>query len=52
MYAIWFIFQIHAIEDGVLNLSESQKSFFPISKDITLSTWDRVNFEDISVSLF
>nr|CDS27454.2 THO complex subunit 5 protein [Hymenolepis microstoma] len=39
--------EIQAIESGVLNLSESQKPFFPISKDIGLSTWDRVTFEDI-----
>ncbi|CDI98631.1 THO complex subunit 5 protein [Echinococcus multilocularis] len=40
--------EIHAIESGVLNLSENQKPFFPISKDICLSTWDRVTFKDIS----
>lgn len=48
----FIIFQIHAIENGVLNLSENQKPFFPISKDICLSTWDRVTFKDISVSGF
>ncbi|KAL5108448.1 hypothetical protein TcWFU_001135 [Taenia crassiceps] len=40
--------EVHAIENGVLNLSENQKPFFPISKDICLSTWDRVTFKDIS----
>ncbi|KAM7536189.1 hypothetical protein Aperf_G00000096432 [Anoplocephala perfoliata] len=40
--------EIHAIETGVFNLSESQKPFFPISKDIGLSTWERVTFADIS----
>ncbi|VUZ38979.1 unnamed protein product [Hymenolepis diminuta] len=39
--------EIQAIESGVLNLSENQKPFFPISKDIGLSTWDRITFEDI-----
>ncbi|VDL92448.1 unnamed protein product [Schistocephalus solidus] len=39
--------ELRAIEDGILNLSEHQKPFFPITEEIGLRTWDRITLDEL-----